>query len=189
MTLAPIVIAYFTGSGHTARLAEHIADGMSGEPAMVDVKTMDAGHWDALDAAPAILFGTPTYMGSAAAQFSAFLEDASSRWMEFGWMDKMAGGFTVATSPSGDKLAALQRLSIFAAQMGMVWVGPSEIGAPADPSKPGINRDGSWLGLMATSSHDKALLIDPDDTESARRFGARFEAAVRRWEKGAEPTG
>jgi len=36
---------------------------------------------------------------------------------------------------------------------------------------------------MATSSSDKTQLIDPDDLETARRFGTRIAKAVTRWEK------
>ncbi|MCB1334623.1 MAG: flavodoxin family protein [Roseivivax sp.] len=180
-----ICLAYFSGRGHTARLAGHIADGMSeGVPRLVDVTTVADADWQALDRADAIVFGAPTYMGSTAARFDLFLEEASSRWDTQHWADKLAAGFTVATHAAGDKLAALIRLSVYAAQMGMVWVGQTEIGAPVRKDKPGINRDGCWLGLSATASRDKTLLIDPDDAETARRFGARIETAARRWGAG-----
>ncbi len=176
----PICIAYFSGSGHTARLAQAIAEGADGAR-LIAADHIGADDWQALDAAPAIVFGAPTYMGSTAAQFDMFLEEAASRWPGQDWADKIAAGFTVATYPSGDKLSALTRMAIYAAQMGMVWVGQQEIGAPVDPDKPGINRQGSWLGLMATSSRDKSQLIEPDDLETARRFGARIAAASQRW--------
>ena len=41
--------------------------------------------------------------------------------------------------------------------------------------------DGSWLGLMATSSTDKSILIPPGDAETARAFGQRIATAVARW--------
>jgi NAD(P)H dehydrogenase (quinone) len=123
-------------------------------------------------------------MGSTAAAFDLFLEQASDRWEEMRWADKIAAGFTVATHGSGDKLSALQRMAVFAAQMGMIWVGQAEIGSPVNPENPGINRDGSWLGLMATSSRDKSQLIEPGDLETARRFGARIAAAVHRRNNG-----
>lgn len=180
ITDAPICLPYFSGSGHTAVLARAIADGV-GKARLIDVKTISDADWAALDAAPAIVFGAPTYMGSTAARFDMFLEIAASRWDSHGWTDKIAAGFTVATHGSGDKLAALQRLAIYAAQMGMIWVGQAAIGAPVKPKQPGINRDGSWLGLMATSSRDKSRLIEPHDLETARRFGQRIARASARW--------
>ncbi|MDA7428057.1 flavodoxin family protein [Primorskyibacter aestuariivivens] len=177
---APICLPYFTGAGHTARLAQGIAAGI-GAPRLIDVTEMTSEDWDALDAAPAIVFGAPTYMGSTAARFDMFLEDAASRWDSHGWTDKIAAGFTVATHGSGDKLAALQRMAVYSAQMGMIWVGQAAIGAPVKPKQVGINRDGSWLGLMATSSRDKSRLIEAHDLETARRFGKRIAAAADRW--------
>lgn len=179
MTL-PIAIPYFTGAGHTRRLAEALAEGCENAH-LIDVEMISDTDWRALDAAPAILFGTPTYMGSAAARYDVFLEEASERWVDQLWADKLAGGFTVGAYPAGDKLSALIRLCIYAAQMGMIWIGPNSIGTPVDPSQPGINKDGSMLGLTATSSRDKAQLIDPDDLETARLFGQRVHHAVKRW--------
>lgn len=175
-----IAIPYYTGRGHTHALARAVAEGAGGARLM-DVEAMEDGDWQALDAAEAIIFGAPTYMGSTASRFDRFLEDASDRWPDMLWRDKIAAGFTVATFPSGDKLSALMRLAVYAAQMGMVWVGPTEIGAPVDPGKPGINSSGSWLGLMASSSRDKSEMIGADDLETARRFGARVAAAASRW--------
>lgn len=178
-----ICIPYFSGTGRTRALAEAIAEG-AGAVRLIDVTAMTQADWGALDAAPAIIFGAPTHMGSTAARFDLFLEAAADRWDTGGWLDKVAGGFTVAVHGSGDKLAALQRLSIFAAQMGMIWVGQSEIGAPVKPEHVGINRDGSWLGLMATDAPLAEGLITPGDAETARRFGGRIAQASARWRAG-----
>ncbi len=182
-----IAIPYFTGNGHTRVLARAVAEGAE-QARLIDVETMQDDDWQALDTADAILFGTPTYMGSSAAGFDRFLEQASDRWPDLLWQDKIAGGFTVATYPSGDKLSTLVRLAVYAAQMGMVWVGPAEIGAPVHPERPGVNSCGSWLGLMATSSRDKSCMIGADDLGTARRYGARIAATARRWRAGAAST-
>ncbi|QXT39268.1 flavodoxin family protein [Gymnodinialimonas ceratoperidinii] len=180
-----IAIAYFSGAGHTALLARAIAEGAGGAH-LIDVTAMTAEDWTALDAATAIVLGAPTYMGSTAARFDLFLEQASDpRWETGAWRDKLAGGFTVACHGSGDKGVALQRLSTFAAQMGMIWVGQSEIGAPVYPDRPGINRDGSWIGLMATQVIGEADILDTGDLETARLYGARLAASARRWAMGA----
>ncbi len=173
-----ICIVYFSETGHTRAVAEAVAEG-AGEVRLIDVEAMGSQDWAALDAAEAIVFGAPTYMGSTAARFDMFLEEAASRWDTGGWADKIAAGFTVAVHPSGDKLNALVRLAVFAAQMGMIWVGQSEIGAPVKPEREGINRDGSWLGLMATDP------VTEGDKATARLFGARVTAVARRWQRGA----
>ncbi|MEM7598489.1 MAG: NAD(P)H-dependent oxidoreductase [Pseudomonadota bacterium] len=176
----PIAIPYFTGMGHTRVLAEAIADG-AGQARLIDVEKITDADWAALDAAEAIVFGAPTYMGSVAARYEMFLEVASERWLDNGWTDKLAAGFTVATYPSGDKFATLMRLSVYGAQMGMIWVGQGETGAPVRPEHGPVNAQGSWLGLMAMSSRDKEQMVEADDLMTARKFGARIAAAAARW--------
>ena len=178
-----IALPYFSGAGHTTQLADAIAKGARGQgiaALCIDVTTMTDTDWATLDNADAILFGAPTYMGSVAARYGTFLEEAGDRWMDQGWQDKLAGGFTVATFGSGDKLATLQRFSIFAAQMGMIWVGPTDIGAPVFPERKDVNADGGWLGLMATSAQNPRGSVRPGDLETAQRFGARIAAVTKR---------
>lgn len=179
-----IAITFFSGHGHTRRLAEQIAGGIGqegGNARLVDVSELSQTDWRAMQAADGILFGAPTYMGSVAAEFKSFMDASSDIWTEQSWADKTAGGFTVATFPSGDKLSSLTQLAVFAAQHGMIWVGQNQIGAPVRSEEPDINPTGSWLGLAATSSRDKSQLIGPGDLETARRFGQRMATATRRW--------
>ncbi|WP_289040631.1 flavodoxin family protein [uncultured Aliiroseovarius sp.] len=179
-----ICIPYFSGFGHTRRIAQTIAEGAAAPTRLIDVEYITSEDWLALDAADAIIFGAPTYMGSAAARFSLFLEQVDTRWEHGHWVDKIGAGFTTAIHPSGDKLATLQRLSVFAAQMGMIWVGPSDIGAPVKPDRPGLNRDGSWLGLMVTEQLGAADDLPADDLATARRFGKRVASVTQRWAAG-----
>ncbi|MCK8463038.1 NAD(P)H-dependent oxidoreductase [Aliiroseovarius sp. S1339] len=179
-----ICLPYFSGFGHTKRIAAAIADGIGTSARLINVEAISNDDWAALDAADAIIFGAPTYMGSAAARFSQFLEEVDTRWEDGLWVDKIAAGFTTGIHPSGDKLATLQRLSTFAAQMGMIWVGQSDIGAPVKPNRPGVNRDGSWLGLMVTEQLGEADDLPADDLDNARRFGARILLATKRWAEG-----
>ena len=181
-----IAIAYCSGSGHTQRLAELVAEGISGAGGtarLIDVETLDADVWQALDTADAIVFGAPTYMGSAAAAMKHMMDESSDRWSDQVWQDKVAAGFTIGSYASGDKLATLTQFAVFAAQHGMIWAGLTEIG-PVGSNIADINWQGSNLGLMATSSRDKSILIDPGDGETARLFGARIVAVVNRWTKG-----
>lgn len=183
-TAVKIALAYCSGAGHTRRLAEGIAAGAmgaGGASVLIDVTAMGDGDWAALAGAAAIVFGAPTYMGSAAADFKAFMDASSDIWADQLWADKLAGGFTVATFASGDKLSTLMQLSVFAAQHGMVWLGQREIGAPVDADNPEINQSGAWLGLAATSVRDKTLMVSQGDAETARRFGARMAKAAQRW--------
>lgn len=182
--MSNVAIPYASGSGHTRRLAEEIAKALGQvdcNARLIDVEVMFKIDWDALEAADAIVMGSPTYMGSVAAPFKAFMDETGDIWERQGWQDKIAAGFTVAGFPSGDKLATLMQMTVFAAQHGMVWVGQDQIGQPVKPDNPGINASGTWLGLAVTSDPDRARMLSEGEFETARRFALRIARAVRRW--------
>ena len=119
--MVQISIVYFSQfKGSTERLAQAIARGAVSVPetdvAMIRVEEVD-DHWARLHASDAIVFGTPTYIGSVAAKFKEFVEKlAGEVWLERMWVNKIAAGFTVSAGRSGDKLSCLQQLVIFAAR-------------------------------------------------------------------------
>lgn len=123
-----------------------------------------------VDAADAVIFGSPTYMGGPAAQFKAFADASSDRWDTQQWSGKLAAGFTVGANPNGDQLATLQYFSILASQHGMLWVG---LDIPGGFDKHGRNPSGSQLGL---ASHCLTPELDIAETESANYLGSRVAA-------------
>jgi hypothetical protein len=174
-----IVVVYHSASGRTEAIAREIARGAGGV-----VMSVDAIDHAVLAGADAIVFGCPTYMGSASAAFKQFMDGTSAIWALQGWRDKLAAGFTHSAAPSGDKLGTLTQLSVFAAQHGMVWVGlglpPTYAAAGAsETSAEDTNRLGSHLGLMAQTSPGSSL--HPGDLRTAEGFGRRIANAVSRW--------
>ncbi len=97
-----------------------------------------------LDTADAIIFGTPTYMGTISAQLKTVFDASISRYLQEAWKDKIAAGFTVSAAPAGDKLNSLITMFVFAMQMGMIWVGLGNNGMNGD----GINRLGTDVGAV-----------------------------------------
>ena len=174
-----LCIVYFSAEGHTKAMAEAIAQAGSGK--LYDVTKLSPTDWQDLDQASAIVMGAPTYMGGLPSAFVAFIEHAATRWDTGQWRDKLAGGFSSAMHPAGDKLNALMSLFVFASQMGMVWIGAAETGAPVVPGNEGINADGSWVGVTATMSHVEGELLSAGDLETARRYGLRMRTAMERW--------
>ncbi|MBL0899288.1 MAG: NAD(P)H-dependent oxidoreductase, partial [Reyranella sp.] len=83
-----VAIVYHSGFGHTQALAEAVAAGARAVPgteaSLVPVADAEARAAD-LDAADAIIFGSPTYMGSASAEFARFKDWTSKRWMAGAW--------------------------------------------------------------------------------------------------------
>lgn len=183
--MTSIAIVYHSGYGHTAVQAEAVLRGVQSVPDvtahLIRVEDIE-NHWTTLDAADAIVFGSPTYMGSVSGPFKSFMDASSRRWLQQAWKDKIAAGFTNSGSLSGDKLNTLIQLAIFAAQHGMVWVGQAEL--PGGRADDAINRIGSMLGAAAQSDHGSARPSD-GDLATAEKFGARVALAAQRWRRGA----
>jgi NAD(P)H dehydrogenase (quinone) len=191
-----VVVVYDSGSrgavtlrGRTAVLATAIVHGARTVRG-THVLNMHLGDqepdWDALDAASAIIFGCPTYMGSGSARMKAFMEESlHPQFLERRWQDKLAGGFTNSAGMSGDKLCTLQQIAGFAAQHGMIWVSLGQLpgwqssnGSAADP-----NRLASFLGLMAQSNSDQGPDRAPpeSDRRTGELFGRRVALITHRW--------
>jgi multimeric flavodoxin WrbA len=191
--MARIVIVYHSGYGHTAAQAEAVARGArsAASTAVQLVKVEDADrHWPDFAAADAIVFGAPTYMGSASAPFKTFMDASSKAWTSQEWKDKLAAGFTNSASQSGDKLSTLQQLAVFAAQHSMVWVGLGLL--PGNNSSKGstddLNRLGSFLGAMAQSNADQGPEQGPTaaDLRTAEHLGRRVAETALRWQRGRQ---
>ncbi|ELS30787.1 MULTISPECIES: flavodoxin family protein [Pseudanabaena] len=190
-----IAIVYFSGSGHTHLTAEAIAEGVRKTGNHVELlrikgEQITNGRWqddeimEKLDRADAIVFGSPTYMGGVAAQFKAFLDAGSSAWFSRKWKDKIAAGFTHSGSLSGDKQGTLIYLSIYAAQQGMVWVGAGDLPSQYLGKTDGVNRLGSFLGIMGQtimSMTGGEAILDSGDRLTAEYFGQRIAEATKRW--------
>ncbi len=179
--MAQIAIVYHSGFGHTKVMAERVKAGAESIPgtqaSLFPVEEIDA-HWADLEAADGIVFGSPTYMGNVSAPFKAFMDASSKPWYERKWQDKLATGFTISGSPSGDKLNTLQSLMIFAMQHGMVWVGLTDL----PQNEEGTNRLGSFTGVMAQAGQ-VAPDVEPSaaDRKGAERLGQRIATATGRW--------
>ena len=146
--MSRLSIVFHSGYGHTKVVAERVkagAERVAGtEVQLIPVEEVET-RWADLEASDAIVFGSPTYMGNVSGPFKMFMDASSKPWLEQKWKDKLAAGFTISGSPSGDKLNTLQSLMIFAMQHGMVWIGNAEM----PYNEQGINRLGSFSGVMA----------------------------------------
>ncbi|MBD1996094.1 flavodoxin family protein [Leptolyngbya sp. FACHB-541] len=193
--MSTVAIVYFSGSGHTHLMAEAIAAGARSKNVGVELlqitsEQIEQGRWqdaeilEKLHQADAIVFGSPTYMGGVAAQFKAFLDAGGSVWFAQQWKDKIAGGFTHSSSLSGDKQGTLLYLSINAAQHGMIWVSVGDLPSPYLGKTDGVNRLGSFLGVMGQSplnSGGEEAALDKGDRLTAEKYGQRIAEAALRW--------
>jgi NAD(P)H dehydrogenase (quinone) len=187
--MTTISIAYFSGSGTTDAVAKLISAGVETVETVhchllrIVPEHIVNGRWkhqatlETLAASDGIIFGSPTYMGSIASPFKAFMETTSELWSTQIWKNKVAAGFTCRSSPAGDNLSSLIQLAVFAAQHSMIWVGQSELpgkytsgGSPDD-----ANRLGSFLGLATQVTAGESLEQAPSgDRKTAMLFGQRI---------------
>ncbi|CAM4074614.1 flavodoxin family protein [Kerstersia similis] len=183
MTAPPsIAIVYHSGYGHTAKVAQAVAAGSQAVLIAIDEHgQLPADGWNRLESARAIVFGSPTYMGSVSWQFKRFMDASAAAWSQQAWKNKLAAGFTNSAGINGDKLATLHALFTLSQQHGMLWVGtglmPSNVKASA---RDDINYLASFAGLMTATPADASPdEMSAGDLRTATLFGQRIADTVR----------
>jgi len=174
--MAEVVVVYHSGYGHTQRVAQAVAEGANAELLAIDADgNLPAGGMDTLNAADAIIFGTPTYMGGPSWQFKKFADASSKAWFARTWQDKVFGGFTVSASLNGDKGACLFQLQTLASQHGGLWVSLGMLPANSSAAtRNDTNNLGGSVGLMVQCASDAgADAIPQGDLNTARAYGER----------------
>lgn len=177
------VVVYFSGYGHTQRIAEVVAEGAAAQLLAIDANgEVDEAGWAALAEADAIIFGAPTYMGSVPWQFKKFADATSKQWFTRAWQDKVFGGFTNSASLNGDKQVTLITLQTLASQHGGIWV---SLGlAPSNTlaaTRDDVNNLGGSVGVLVQSPSDAgAEVIPAGDLETARQYGKRVAGIAQR---------
>ena len=186
-TMPNIIIVYHSGYGHTKKVAEAVLGGATDAGAnvkLIAVAELDDAAWAGLDAADAIVFGAPTYMGGPSADFKKFADASSKPWFAQKWKDKIAAGFTNSAHMNGDKFLTISYFVTLAMQHGMIWIGtgmmPSNTKAA---TRNDLNFVGGFTGLLTQSPADASPdeAPPPGDLETAKVYGARIAAVTARW--------
>ena len=173
------VVVYFSGYGHTEHVANFVIDGANAEAIKIDSNgDITDADWETLNAADAIIFGAPTYMGSVPWQFKKFADATSKAWFTREWQDKVFGGFTNSASLNGDKQVTMIYLQTLASQHGGIWV---SLGLPPAnklaSTRSEVNNLGGSVGVLVQSPSDAgADAIPAGDLETARLYGERVAA-------------
>ncbi|MGY3805138.1 flavodoxin family protein [Pigmentibacter ruber] len=187
--MSQVSIVYHSGYGHTEKAAKSVLEGVKSVgntiAHLISVANIDS-NWEILKNSSAIIFGSPTYMGSASAPFKDFMDKSSKIWMTQDWKDKIAGGFTVSGSQSGDKLSTLEQFMVFAAQHGMIWVSLGIL--PGNNSSKSsvndLNRLGSSIGPMAQANVDQgADAMIESDLKTLHLYGKRIAEITHKFSK------
>jgi NAD(P)H dehydrogenase (quinone) len=192
--MAQVAIIFHSGIGHTAAAAEAIqqgvasVDGAAASLHRIQDDQITEGRWSdesimgALSAADAIVFGAPTYMGMVSWQFKAFADATAPMWMSSAWKDKLAGGFTASGFPSGDKVVTLHYLATLAAQLRMIWVGPSDMSSRLTGDGRNIDQWGYYLGVGVVGGQP-GQPTNEGDLATCTAYGARLAQSAMRWSR------
>lgn len=177
--MAKVAVVYFSGYGHTKAIAQTFAE--VADATLVEINQdgeLDQAGWDSLNAADAIVFGAPTYMGSAPWQFKKFADASSKVWFVRGWQDKVFAGFTNSASLNGDKQNTLIQFQTLASQHGGIWISLGLLPSNTKSStREDVNNLGGSVGLLVQSPSDAgADEIPKGDLETAKAFAQRVKA-------------
>jgi multimeric flavodoxin WrbA len=182
--MSHIAVVYHSGYGHTKRMAESVAAGAGATLVAIDVEgNLSDSDWETLNKADAIIFGSPTYMGSVTWQFKKFADASSKAWFTQAWKDKIFAGFTNSATMNGDKHSTLHYFITLAMQHSGIWVGTGLMPSNSKAAQRNdVNYVGSFAGAMAQSPSDSSPEeMLSGDLETAKLFGQRVAATAARF--------
>ena len=182
--MSHIAVVYHSGYGHTKRMAESVAAGAGATLIAIDAEgNLSDSDWETLNKANAIIFGSPTYMGSVTWQFKKFADASSKAWFTQAWKDKIFAGFTNSATMNGDKHSTLHYFITLAMQHSGIWVGTGLMPSNSKAAQRNdVNYVGSFAGAMAQSPSDSSPEeMLSGDLETAKLFGQRVAATAARF--------
>jgi multimeric flavodoxin WrbA len=182
--MSNISVVYFSGYGHTKVIAQTFAQEIAANLIEIDVNgDIQEQDWQTLDQSDAIVFGAPTYMGTAPWQFKKFADATSKKWFTQAWKDKIFGGFTNSASMNGDKQVTLIQLQTLASQHGGIWVSLGLLPANSKAAtREDVNNLGGSVGLLVQTPSDASVEEIPSgDLETAKVYALRIAAITKKF--------
>jgi NAD(P)H dehydrogenase (quinone) len=165
-------------------MAESVAAGAGATLVAIDAEgNLSDSDWETLNKADAIIFGSPTYMGSVTWQFKKFADASSKAWFTQAWKDKIFAGFTNSATMNGDKHSTLHYFITLAMQHSGIWVGTGLMPSNSKAAQRNdVNYVGSFAGAMAQSPSDSSPEeMLSGDLETAKLFGQRVATTAARF--------
>ncbi|MBU6468846.1 MAG: flavodoxin family protein [Betaproteobacteria bacterium] len=181
--MTTVAVVYHSGYGHTKKQAEAVAQGAKATLIAIDAEgNITEQEWQKLDEAQAIIFGSPTYMGSVSWQFKKFADASSKAWFHQKWKNKLFGGFTNSATMNGDKHSTLHYFITLAMQHSGIWVGTGLMPSNAKAAnRNDINFVGSFAGaMMQTPSDASSEEVNAGDLKTAELYGQRVLVLTQR---------
>ena len=103
--MAKVLIMYYSRSGHTAKMADIIAEGVRASGAEAVVKAVKNTKVDELLKVDGVIIGSPTYYGSMAAEIKKFIDDSVKHHGKL--VGKVGGAFTSSGGVAASAVVSL----------------------------------------------------------------------------------
>ena len=166
VTAVKVLIAYHSKSGHTARMAEAVAEGANSVPdTTVTLKRVSHVTADDLFSSDAVIIGSPVYWANMSGEVKTFFDDWQFKFgvfPDFKMKNKVGAAFATGGQVSSGKEVTM--LSILAAMLGNQMIVVSAGGA---------------FGASATTEGDSPG-IDNKELGDARALGQRVVEVTKR---------
>lgn len=146
------LVIYYSRSGHTAKMAEALSEGLSQAKVSVTLVEAEKAKVDDLKGADAVVVGSPCYYGSMAGQLKSFLDESVSL---HGKLEGKVGGAFASSGMlgGGNETTVLSMVNALLVH-GMVvpgnarigHYGPVAVGAPDDKALKECRAYGKRIG-------------------------------------------
>lgn len=193
-----VVIAFYSRTGTTEKLAQAVAEGARAEGAEVvlrrarevvsrDIMAKAPGWAEAADrmnaqyeapteadaeGADALIFGSPTRFGNVTSELKAYVDSLGGLWFQGKLNGKVGSGFTSTSQVHGGNESTILTMYNFMAHLGLIVV-------PLGYADPVMFRgSGSPYGASSVSGQDNQPPT-ADDLEVARFQGRRVAQVAR----------
>lgn len=192
MSMADILVLYYSRGGHTAALADEIRQGIIGVAecaarlrTVPPIGTPDSdipasgppyATKDDLRSCAGLALGSPTRFGNMAAPLKVFIDSTSDLWMSGALVGKPAAVFTSTGSLHGGQETTLLSMMLPLFHHGMLVMGVPYTEAALLATRSG----GTPYGASHHAGADNQLALTEDERSIARALGRRLAlAAVR----------
>ena len=191
MAVANVLVVFYSRNGSTEKMAQAVAEGAQAAGAEVRVRrARDFVGPDVMAKAPgwaensermhaqypgptdedaewadAIVFGTPTRFGNAAAELKAYIDSLGGLWFQGKLNGKVGGAFTSTSSPHGGNESTILSLYNPLAHLGFIIV-------PTGYLDPAVFKAGTPYGASHVSGQNSSPPSD-DELAVARFQGKR----------------
>jgi len=119
-----VLVAYYSLTGNTEQYAHGVAEGTKRVPGTVAiVKKVEEVSKGDLEAADAIVLGSPTYFANIAGRMKVVIDDWNWKW-KVDFTDKVGGAFATGAGQVGGKEHVVISLLLFMIHNRMVVAGP-----------------------------------------------------------------